>query len=383
MGKKRISKSLLTQLSDLDDHLYLLRQHLLGLGEDQAYLKALSAELRVLVCFSGGTEGLLWRMVDRVNVPDAVELQLAGNVNVNHPLAAGLSLVFVPIQRAGFGHPALPPNLYSLRKVIKRSEAVFVLGKGISHEHLIKAVAQQMGSAHEDNDIELSLATLNQMFINGTQPYIPIFATDSQLVLQVGERVLSAAEGSLGFRRKVRGPEYGNFSVVLRMGYYEIPASKVMVVALRSFVAEVDLIISLNETEIVCEVRKGGKEVKTFGLKHPSNWEPKVDAVLIVSYSSKAKQVHAIVNGQSQDDGISCEIGWVHAEDLVPTEIPKEKDYPVYRQFLFTYGRLLSSRDCISFLELELRRDGNWKSPDGTLLANVEENEDDGQIFPS
>ena len=52
-----------------------------------------------------------------------------------------------------------------------------------------------MGSAHEDNDIELSLATLNQMFINGTQPYIPIFATDSQLVLQVGERVLSAAEG--------------------------------------------------------------------------------------------------------------------------------------------------------------------------------------------
>lgn len=86
MGKKRISKSLLTQLSDLDDHLYLLRQHFVGLGEDQAYLKALSAELRVLVCLSGGTEGLLWRMVDRVNVPDAVELQLAGNVNVNHPI---------------------------------------------------------------------------------------------------------------------------------------------------------------------------------------------------------------------------------------------------------------------------------------------------------
>jgi hypothetical protein len=239
-----------------------------------------------------------------------------------------------------------------------------------------------MGSSHEDDDIELSLATLNQMLINGTQPYIPILVTDSQLVLQVGERVLNAAEGSPGYSRKVRGPEYGNFSVVLRMGYYEILTSKMTVVALRSFVAEVDLLISLSETDIVCEARKGGKEVKRLDLKHPSNWEPKVDAVLIVSYSSKAKQIHAIVNGQSQDDGVSCDIGWVHAEDLVPTEIPKEKDYPVYRQFLFTYSRLLSSRDCNSFLELELQKDGNWKSPDGTLLVSVEENEDDRRVFP-
>jgi hypothetical protein len=380
--KKRISKSLLEQLRALDDHLHLLRQHCVGLEEDQAYLKALSAELRVLVCISSGTEGLLWRMVDRLNVPDAVELQLAGNVNVKHPLAAGLSLVFVPIQRAGFGHSAIRPDFYSLRKVIKNSEAVFVLGEGVTHEHLIKAFAQQMGSAHEDDDIELPLATLNQMLINGTQPYVPILVTDSQLVLQVGERVLNAAEGNQGYSRKVRGPEYGNFSVVLRMGYYEIPTSKVMVVALRSFVAEVDLIISWSETDIICEAQKGGIQVKRLDLKHPSNWEPKVDAVLIISYSSRAKQIHAIVNGQSQDDGVSCDIGWVHAEDLFPTEIPKDKDYPVYRQFLLTYSRLLSSSDCHGFLELQLQNDGNWKSPDGTLLVGAEENENDRRIFP-
>jgi len=201
---KRISKNLLEQLEALDDHLYLLRQNLLGLQKDEAYIKVIAAELRVLVCLSSGTQGLLWRMVDHVNVPDAVELQLAGNVDVNHPLANGLTFFFVPIQRAGFGHPDLPPRSYSLRKVIKCCNAIFVTGKGLTHEYLIKAIAQQIGSAHEDNAIELPLATLKAMFINGTQPYIPILTLVSELVLEVGERVLSKAEGSHGFKRKTR-----------------------------------------------------------------------------------------------------------------------------------------------------------------------------------
>lgn len=204
--KKRISKTLLEQLEALDDHLYFLRQNLLGLQKDESHYKVLAAELRVLVCLSSGTEGLLWRMVERVNVSDAVELQLAGNVNLKHHLAAGLSFTFVPIQRAGFGHPDLPSRVYSLRKVIKNCEAVFVTGKGLTHEELIKAIAQQMGSAHEDDYVDLPLAKLKKILFNGKQPYIVVLGLVSDLVLEVGERVLSTAEGNLGFIRKTRSP---------------------------------------------------------------------------------------------------------------------------------------------------------------------------------
>lgn len=204
---KRIRKSPLELMSALDDHLYLLREDLLGLQKDDAHLKSMAAELRVLVCLSSGTEGLLWRMVDHVSASDAVDLQLAGNVDVNHPLAAGLNFAFVPIQRAGLGPPELPPNSYSLKKVVKCCQAVFVTGKGLTHEYLIMAIAQQMGTAHESDVVELPLATLKAMFFNGTQPYVHILTLVSELVLEVGERVLGAAEASLGFTRKTRSPD--------------------------------------------------------------------------------------------------------------------------------------------------------------------------------
>jgi len=381
--KKRIKKSLLQQLSDLDDHIYLLRKNLLDLCEDQAHLKAIAAELRVLICYSKGVEGLLWRMVEQLNISDAVELHIAGNVNKNHPLATSLELAFVPIQRAGFGPPELPPNYYSLKNVIKSCEAVFVAGKGLTHEYLIKAVAQQMGSSHELDSIETTLAKLKQIFINGVQPYVPVLALDSELVLQIGERVFEMAEKRLEFIRKDHESESCNFSIALRFGYYELPANKTMIVAMQSFVSEVEFVFSLSKTTIDCSIYKSGKEIKTLSLNHPSsNWKPKEDAVIVISYSSKARQIHIIMNGVNQDNGIPCDIGWVHVEHLKPTGIPKSEDYPVYRQFLFTYCRLLSSREAKSLLELEIQNDGNWKSPDGAPLFMTHVDNDDGRIFP-
>jgi hypothetical protein len=383
MAKERIDKSLLQLVSDLDDHLYLLRQDVLGLRQDLAYLKAVAAELRVLVCLSSDTEGLLWRTAEKLDVSDLVRLHLAGNVDRGHPLAAGLSFAFVPIQRAGFGHPELPANDYSLKGVIKNCEAVFVGGEGLTHEYLIKAIAQQMGSAHEDDDIELSLVTLKQMLINGIQPYVPILSIDSELVLQIGERVLCAAENDMGFKRNVRSQEYGNFSVVVRMGYSKMPASKTTIAGFQSFIADVELIFKLTATEIVCEILKCGKEIITMDLSHPPNWLAGTDAVIVLSYCSRAKQIHAILNGKSQDNGIHCDVGWVHAEDIIPTDIPQQKDYPIYRQFLFTYGRLLSPRDADDLLKLELQNDGTWISPNGrSLFVTMPDRENNEEVFP-
>jgi hypothetical protein len=355
----------------------------LGLREDQAHLKGIAAELRVLVCYSKGIEGLLWRIVQRLNISDAVKLHLAGNVNTDHPLAAKLDLAFVPIQRAGFGPPELPPNYYSLKKVIKSCEAIFVAGKGLTHQYLIKAVAQQMGSAHELDSIEVPLARMKQIFINGVQPYVSVLALDSELVLQIGERALETAEKQLDYKRKIRESESGNFSIVLRFGYFRFHDNKAIIVAMQSFISEVEFTFSLSKTFIECSIYKSGKEITSLVLDHPSSdWRPKKDAVIVISYSSRAKQIHTILNGVNQDNGIPCDIGWVHADDLAPTNILKREDNPIYRQFLFTYSRLLSSHEAKSLLELEMQSDGNWKSPNGSTLFVENEDDDSDQVFP-
>lgn len=106
---------------------------------DDAYLKLLAAELRVLVCRSSSNEGLLWRLCSALGVSDSVHAHAACKVDREHPLAEGLTVVILPLQRAGLGDPRLPARHHSLKHIIRNCEAVFIDGRGYSHEQLIKA----------------------------------------------------------------------------------------------------------------------------------------------------------------------------------------------------------------------------------------------------
>jgi len=201
----RIPKNLEQKLSDLGEHLYLLSYHMSHLNEREAHLKTLAAELRVLVCFSraSGTEGLLWRLTDELDVSDKVYVHFLGCLDTQHPLAKGLDLFLLPpLCRGGQGEPGIPPNNWSLKYMLKKGDAIIVLGKQWTHEYLIKAIAQQMGSAHEDEGLEEVLVEMKDIFVNGVQPYIPILAADADLTLEVGSRVLNEAERKLLFVRK-------------------------------------------------------------------------------------------------------------------------------------------------------------------------------------
>lgn len=239
--RNRINKTIAQKLSDLDDHLFLLRENLHRLNEGDAYLKIISAELRVLVCFSSGREGLLWRLVDDFDVSDLVHLHVAGNVNKEQPLAKGLHFAIVPLQRAGYGDPRLPPHYYSLKEIMKKQEAVYIAGKGLSHEYLIKAVAQQMGSAHEDEGIEPVLVELGEIFIGGVQPYVSTLSLDAELILEVGERVLEKAEKELGFTRKRRVGNYGDISIVVRFGIKKRLKDRISLFKFKSFISNVQI----------------------------------------------------------------------------------------------------------------------------------------------
>lgn len=203
--KNHPRKTLARKLRDLDDHLHFLNESLAKLvAGDEAYLKSLAAELRVLACKSSGTEGLLWRILDELKIPDAVHVHLAGNLDRNHPLARGLQFVFAPIVRAGYGDPRLAPGHYSLRGIIKECEALAISGAGYTHESLIRAVAEQMGSAHEDDGVAPHLIELSGTIVSNQPALIHVLMTNAELVLEVGERALSDAAGRGSFVRQDR-----------------------------------------------------------------------------------------------------------------------------------------------------------------------------------
>lgn len=187
---KRVPKTLEQKLLDLDAQLFLLRGHLHKIGESHSHLKAISAGLRTLVCFSSRTEGLLWRLTDELGVDDRIFLHVPGKLKQDHPLARGLQFSIIPIQRGGRGDPHLTPYYYSLKEVIKDSEALVAAGKPLTHEQLIKKVAEQMGMSHEADGLEPAIVNLKSIFIGGVEPIVLVLATDAELTLEIGERVL-------------------------------------------------------------------------------------------------------------------------------------------------------------------------------------------------
>ena len=200
----RVAKPLAQRLRDLDDHLYLLTVGINGLQHDSAFLKSVAAELRTLVCLSSGTEGLLWRLADELGVSDEMKLKCFSGINLAHPLSQDLAFMVIPLDRPDEGHPRLEAEDVPLRYIIKKCAAVYILGQELTHEYLIKAVAQQMGSAHEDDEIELALVRLGEIFEKGIEPYFKILAKDADLILEVGQRVLDHAVANQGYHKKIR-----------------------------------------------------------------------------------------------------------------------------------------------------------------------------------
>jgi hypothetical protein len=170
-----VPKTLSDKLRDLEDHLYLLEQDLRGLEAGEvAHLRGMSVELRALVCYSSRTEGLLWRVCEELGVEPLVFLHEIIDTT-DSPHAATRRMRFSRIASAGCGRPYRPVRAYSLRDLLKNREAVFVAGRSVTHERLIKWAAE------------------NAVWINGVQPLVQILDSDALAVLEAGETIITLA----------------------------------------------------------------------------------------------------------------------------------------------------------------------------------------------
>ena len=380
--KLRIPKPIERRLSDLDSHLWILREQLHALHEEDARLKVLSAELRVLVCHSDRTDGLLFRLCKELGVSDELSVQAAGGVDKDDPINRGLQFHITPLSRAGFGHPALPVTKMSFEEIITMHEAVYIGGEGLTHDYLIKAISQQMGSAHEDEGIDIPIARLDEFLMNGMQPYVLILATDADLALEIGERVLEEAERTGVFKRSSRGDAYGNVSIVIRLGLREHIVGRVPVFQFQSQIASVTIAVLLAPRSLIFTLTKHSVTVCEIECPYPPNWSFRTDAVFVLSYCSHSQMARVMRAPENFILEAACPAGWLHANELATEKIGEQYSNLRYIQFVLTYQKLLSSIDLKRISDLTLGDDGQWRSPNGRSPWPTESEAKSRGIFP-
>ena len=162
-GDGRVNKTLDRHLLDLECHLQMAEEDLIRTvcGETHR-LKSLTAELRVLVCESSGTEGLLWRVADAMGIADAVALA---------------------------------------RSTIKTRMVGNSAGKLYTFDTLIRRASQQLGSAHESDRVEPDLISLERTHVGHVSALAHYLIEAAKLSLRAGDDVIGKAEVLQSFQR--------------------------------------------------------------------------------------------------------------------------------------------------------------------------------------
>ncbi|QDU27860.1 hypothetical protein ETAA8_29510 [Anatilimnocola aggregata] len=199
-AKPRIPKSLEQRLQDCETHLYFLwdARRLYPAQEDR--FKQIAAELRILVCETRTNHPLLLKLMEEFAFPfdvqppgppfdkqpitmvgwrdDPAHKQLTAEVQAAIGDEQKLSQV---LQRQASLRRPVP-----FREYVEKSLAVFIAPYDYSYRELILAVAQQVGSSHEDLTVEEPLIKMQHVRLAGHQGHIAPLIVFTELVLEVG-----------------------------------------------------------------------------------------------------------------------------------------------------------------------------------------------------
>lgn len=205
--KRRIPKLPEERLRDFESHLYFLWDAVRLYPRQVERYKQIAAELRVLVCRSGKNKPLLLDLMDEYDfehlvLPPGVDpdgppvkphpVPMVGENDVparrrlqerlDAAYAAGDPDALASID-AEFAALALP---VPFREWIDRGVAVFIAPHEYSNKELVLAIAQQAGSAHEDDSVEEPIIQMRQFTIAGHSGELAPLLDLAHYVLGVG-----------------------------------------------------------------------------------------------------------------------------------------------------------------------------------------------------
>lgn len=330
--KDRIPRTLIDQVSSLDDHLFVLRDHLKiddrdddgNLIKSSAHVKVLAGTLRTLVC---DRPGLLFSLAKKLGVDDRIGMHVAGRFDREHPLVKDMVFGFVSLRREGEGDPKLPPHQHRLSKVLKSTDAFWVGESSYTHEQVIRTVAQQIGTSHEDAKISPGLAKIRNTILNGEPSYVTVVEGVADLVLELGETVLLKAERDINYQRRKHSSNFGDMSIVLTAsGRQRHLFGHHLIGSFRSAISRAAINLYVSNDGIVFGFERNGKGIFKGSAPFPIPWSENEVFAFSAFIRSSAGAIEIYTNDDLKVSIDSMAFGWVFGEDFkfVPYQSPDE-----------------------------------------------------------
>ena len=201
-------------LRDCESHLYFLWDARRLFPQQQDRYKQIAAELRVLVCEFGSNRPLLLNLMDKygfsydVHPPghpfdrqpipmvgwrdDPAYQQLAGEVAATMGDEEKLGELLE--KQASLRHPV------PFREFVNCGLAVHIAPHDYSYRDLTRAVAEQIGSSHEDEAVDESIVRLRNILIGGIESHIAPLIGFADLVIKVGSMFLGYLVENYGYK---------------------------------------------------------------------------------------------------------------------------------------------------------------------------------------
>ena len=215
MAKRRIRKTSQQLLRDCEVHLRFLSEALSYYSQQPDRYRQIAAELRVLVCETRSNKPILLDMMDQFDFPFAVQppgepFNKAPTVMVGwkddpswHVLQARLSnattkddIDFLLDEQAKLRRPV------PIREYVNSALAVHIAPYDYSYRDLTLAIAQQVGSSHEDEAVDQPLLQLQSILVGGHPGHIAPILGFAKRILSCGEHFFRHLQEAGQYERK-------------------------------------------------------------------------------------------------------------------------------------------------------------------------------------
>lgn len=212
--RKRIHKAPEQRLVEAETHLYFLWDARRLYRDQPDRYKQVAAELRVLVAEHKPDHRLLISMMDHYGFTYEVQppgppldkqsipmvgwrddpTQHALATELEDALGKGEKLEAVLQKQAALRRPV------HFSEYVEKGLAVYIAPYDYSYQDLVRAVAQQEGSGHEDRLVDESLAQMHSVRLGNEETHIAVLINFADLVIKVGSFFITHVVHNHGYQ---------------------------------------------------------------------------------------------------------------------------------------------------------------------------------------
>lgn len=339
MTDPRLLRSTESLLDSLQHHSFKLRQCLGKIDQEPQQYKELASLLRNLVCYAGKTEGIVWRLTERLNIGDLVHAIAYGQPVIPVSLQEHLRIAISYIQRT-----SAQTNKRSLKTIIKTEIAVQTQKRKLTYEKFIRLIAEEVGLSHEAEKLSPETVLLLEIaapIVKFPQALL-LLKNIGWLVVELAERVLESNSCNT-FKRSPQDEDDGKLAIAVAVKYLAVPHSVVQVFRCESIVYAVSFVGFVTPDGLRLQITHGST-LLCVDIPCPSPCDELGTRLYVACYSSTVKKLKWLTPSASGLPVI-VDLGWIDGSAFSTAIDSAQPGEGIIFSTLVVFSTLLSSVD--------------------------------------